>query len=390
MRCGTRMTGAILGAALLAASACSSDDDAADDETKSDDTSSEDAAAAVFPGDEWATADPEELGFDPAKLDEIAAAAEADNSFCLLVVRHGKVAGEWYWGDSTATSASEVFSATKSYTSTLVGIAQAEGKLDIDDKVSEYVPEWAGTPSADVTVKDLISNDSGRHWDFRTDYNGLIAAQDRTAFGIGLTQDADPGTVWVYNNSAIQVLEQVLEKATGQQVADYAEEKIFEPLGMDHSDMTTDVAGNTNVFFGLQSTCQDMARFGQLFLNHGDWDGTEVVPPAWVDEAVGAPSTDLNSGYGYLWWLNRLGPQPNPGSATDPDESGPDAAPPDGQAVPDAPDDMYWAHGLGNQLISVDPGSDTVVVRLGPMSDTTTGFGRAEIAKVVTEALADP
>lgn len=387
VRFTTRLTAAVLGLGLLAASACSSDkSDASDDDAKDED----EAVETVFPGDEWTTGDPEELGFDPAKLEEIAAAAEADSSFCLLVVRHGKVAGEWYWGESTPTSASEVFSATKSYASTLVGIAQAEGKLDIDDKVSEYVPEWVGTPSEDVTIKNLISNDSGRHWDYRTDYMGLVGAPDRTAFGISLAQDADPGTVWVYNNSAIQVLEAVLEEATGQQVADYADEKIFSPLGMGDSEMTKDGAGNTNVFFGLQSTCRDMARFGLLFLNKGSWDGDEVVPEAWVDEAVGAPSTDLNSGYGYLWWLNRHGAQPNPGSATNPDESGPDAAPPQGQAVPDAPEDMYWAHGLGNQLISVDPGSDTVVVRLGPMSDTITGFGRDDIAKVVTEALVDP
>lgn len=377
------MTAGLLGVALVASS-CSSDDDDASS------SAGEDAPETVFPGADWATEDPADLGFDDAELEKVAAAAEADSSFCLLVVRHGRIAGEWYWGDSSATTATETFSATKSYTSTLVGIAQAEGKLDIDDKVSQYVPSWAGTPSEDVTIKNLISNDSGRHWDFDTDYGGLITAADRTAFGIGLAQDADPGTVWVYNNSAIQVLEAVLEEATGQQVADYAEAELFSPLGMADSKMTTDPSGNTNVFFGLQSTCRDMARFGHLFLNGGDWDGTEIVPPAWVDEATGAPSTDLNSGYGYLWWLNRFGPQPNPGSATDPDASGPDAAPPEGQAVPDAPDEMYWAHGLGNQIIAVDPTSETVVVRLGPMSDTSEGFGRAETTKVVTEALVDP
>lgn len=279
-----------------------------------------------------------------------------------------------------------MFSATKSYSSTLVGIAQAEGKLDIDDKASKYIPEWAGTPSADVTVKDLISNDSGRHWDFQTDYPGLIGAADRTDYAIGLKQDAPPRTVWVYNNSAIQTLDAVLEKATGVHPADYAEDKIFDPIGMAHSHMTLDNAGNTNTFFGLQSTCQDMARFGYLFLRKGNWDGEQLVPEAWVDEATGHPSQKLNAGYGYLWWLNRFGPQPSPAAATDPN-AGPS---PDGQAVPDAPDDMFWAIGLGNQLISVDPGSDTVVVRIGPATaNGTSAFGSQAIAKVVTEALVD-
>ena len=389
-----RLTAAVLGVALLAA-ACSSGDSASDDGGNdggdADDTTETtrpEAPATAYPGDEWATADATELGFDPAKLEEIAAAAEAEKSFCFLVVRHGEIAGEWYFGDETPTSAHEVFSATKSYASTLIGLAQAEGKLDIDDKASEYIPEWAGTPSADVTVKDLISNDSGRHWDLGTDYGGLIGAADRTAFGIGLGQDGPPGTIWAYNNSAIQTLDAVLDAALGESPADYAQEKIFEPIGMADSHMTLDGAGNTNMFFGMQSTCRDMARFGHLFLNEGSWDGDEVVPAEWVEEATGAPSQDINAGYGYLWWLNRKGPQGNPAAATA--ATAPDVSVAEGQAVPGAPEDMFWAHGLGDQIIAVDPGSDTVVVRLGEGEAGGTAFSRAAMAKVVTEALVDP
>ena len=381
------MTAAALSAALLAASCSSGDDDSggsADDHETTETTAA--AATTAYPGDEWATVDPAEAGFDPAKLDEIAALAEAAQSFCFLVVRHGELVKEWYWGEETPTTPHEVFSATKSYASTLVGLAQADGKLDIDDKASEYIPEWVDTPSEDVTVKDLISNDSGRHWTFEEDYPGLIGAADRTAYGIGLGQDEPPGTVWVYNNSAIQTLDAVLDATVDESPADYARERIFDPIGMAHSEMTLDGSGNTNMYFGLQSTCQDMARFGHLFLNQGDWDGDEVVPADWVEAATGAPSQDLNASYGYLWWLNRKGPQPNPDAATDPN-AGPG---PDGQAVPGAPEDMFWAHGLGDQIIAVDPGSDTVVVRLGPAAAAGSGFARAEMARVVTEALVDP
>lgn len=382
MRLYGRMTAGLLGMALVAA-ACSSDDDTDAAEADEAERPEETAAETAFPAAEWAEDDAAELGFDPAKLEEIAAEAEANKSFCLLVVRHGEIAAEWTWGEQAPV---EVFSATKSYASTLVGIAEAEGKLDIDDKVSDYVPEWKGTPSESVTIKNLISNDSGRFWSFESDYQKMVGAADRTAYSIGLDQAADPGTVWVYNNSAIQVLEAVLEEATGQQVTEYAEEKIFEPLGMADTKMTTDESGNANVFFGLQSTCRDMARFGHLFLNEGSWEGDELVPAAWVDEAIGAPSTPLNASYGYLWWLNREGPQPNPVAATDPN------APPaeDGQSVPGAPDDMYWAHGLGDQIIQVDPGSDTVVVRLGPASTDYETFGRKATSRIVTEALTDP
>ncbi|HEY8544246.1 MAG TPA: serine hydrolase domain-containing protein [Acidimicrobiales bacterium] len=391
-----RWTAAVLGLSLLAA-ACSSDDssgpedddEATDEAAEAADTAEAEGPDVAFPGAEWETIDPVEAGFDPAKLEEIAAAAEADGSYCFLVVRHGRLVGEWYWGEETPTTPHEVFSATKSYASTLVGLAQADGLLDIDDKASKYIPEWVGTESEDVTVRDLLSNDSGRHWDFQTDYQGLVGAADRTQFGIDLGQDAPPDTVWAYNNSAIQTLDAVLDAVLDQTPAEYAEERIFEPLGMADTDMTTDGAGNTNMFFGLQSTCRDMARFGHLFLQEGRWGDEQVVPAEWVEEAVGAPSQELNAAYGLLWWLNRNGPQPNTVAATDPN-GGPS---PDGQAVPGAPEDMYWAHGLGNQLISVDPGSGTVAVRLGTGNAGAAGqpgaFGRHAIARVVTEALVD-
>jgi CubicO group peptidase (beta-lactamase class C family) len=386
-----RWTAAVVGMSLLAAS-CSSGgsegsegSEGAEEEPGAEDVADEGPDVA-FPGAEWDTVDPAEAGFDPAKLDEIAAAAEAEQSFCFLVVRHGRIAGEWYFGEETPTSAHEVFSATKSYASTLVGLAVADGLLDIDDKASEYIPEWVGTPSEDVTVRDLLSNDSGRHWDFQTDYQGLISAPDRTQFGVDLTQDSPPDTVWAYNNSAIQTLDAVLGAVLDQEPAEYAEERIFEPIGMADSEMTLDGAGNTNMFFGLQSTCRDMARFGHLFLQAGRWDGDEVVPADWVEQATGAPSQELNAAYGFLWWLNRNGPQPATVAATDPN-AGPA---PDGQAVPGAPEDMYWAHGLGDQIISVDPGSGTVTVRLGPAAAAADTFGRADMARVVTEALVDP
>jgi CubicO group peptidase (beta-lactamase class C family) len=340
----------------------------------------------AYPGDEWEEIDPEAAGFDPVVLDDLAAEAEANASNCLVVTRRGRLVGEWYWNGTDDSTAQEVFSATKSYASTLVGIAEADGDLDIDNPASEYIPEWRDTESADVTVKNLLSNDSGRHWDPQTDYQGLLSAADRSGFAIDLSQDAPPGETWAYNNSAIQTLDAVVEAATGQQPAVYAEERLFGPIGMANSEMTTDGAGNTNMFFGLRSTCRDMARFGHLFLQKGTWDGTEVVPDAWVEEATGQPSQDIAASYGYLWWLNRPGALGNPAGITTQDDA---AAAEPSQMAPDAPQDMYWALGLGGQVIQVDPGSETVVVRLGEAGGQAT-YGAGDAARVVTEALVEP
>jgi CubicO group peptidase (beta-lactamase class C family) len=383
---------AALVAGLALVAACSSGDDG--DESPADaapaDQGDGGGSDVVYPGDEWErAADAAELGFDQAGLDAIAAQAEQAGSNCLLVTRHGRVAAEWYWNGTDATTSQEVFSVTKSHTSTLVGIAQAEGDLDIDDKASEYIDAWVGTESEDVTIANLVSNDSGREWSLAIDYGQLPGQADLDTFATGLGQDHAPGESWAYNNAAIQTLDVVLREATGQDTHAFAAENLYEPIGMDHSEMTTDTTGNTRTFMGLSTTCEDLARFGYLFLHDGDWDGTQVVPEDWVAAAVGQPSQDMNSAYGFLWWLNRPGTVLGAVQATSPDAPAESAAT---QLVPGAPEDMFFALGLGNQIVAVDPGSETVVVRLGGAAPPAgvAPFDTPNAAAVVTDALVDP
>jgi CubicO group peptidase (beta-lactamase class C family) len=347
------------------------------------------AAPAPVPGTTWAKVKPAAAGLDAAVLDRIARTAEQGKSNCLVVVRGGRLAGEWSFRGSGPASTQEVFSATKSITSTLVGIAQDDGALRIDDPASRWIPQWRGTASAGVTVRDLLSNDSGRAWSPAIDYVQLITAPDRTAFAVALGQTSPPGTVWAYNNSAIQTLQRVLQAATGQDVRTFANRRLFGPLGMTATAMTTDRAGNAQTFMGVRSSCRDMARFGVLMLNRGRWGRRQVVSARWVQQATGRPSTKLNAAYGYLWWLNRKGHvAASPLVATSLAQAQ-DPAVADGRLVPHAPSDLYWALGLGNQLVQVDPGSGTVVVRLGtgePRPQPPT-FGPAEASRVVTDAV---
>jgi CubicO group peptidase (beta-lactamase class C family) len=327
-------------------------------------------------------------GLDRVVLDRIAAEAKRGKSNCLLVERDGKIAGEWYFDGTGPGTPQDVYSVTKSVTSVLVGIAQDDGDLSITDSASTWIPEWRGTPAEAVTVRDLLSNDSGRQWSPTTDYLQLLAAPDRTAFAIGLQQTSAPGTVWAYNNSAIQTLQRVLRGATGENVVDFAQQRLFGPLGMTNTEMTTDRAGNAQMFEGVRSTCRDLARFGRLVLDGGTWHGRRIVSAAWVAESTGKSSTTLNAGYGYLWWLNHEGAVTDPLVATDL-QAASNPKTEHRRIVPGAPDDMFWALGLGNQLVQVDPGSRTVVVRLGtaearPRPPT---FGPAQASQVVTQAL---
>lgn len=311
----------------------------------------------VYPDPDWDHEPPENHGLDPVALAAFASFVGENNSDCLVVVHAGVIVGEWVWNDFTPeTDAANVYSVTKSITSALVGIAQGRGELGIDDPAAAYVTEWMGSPSEGVTLRNLISNDSGRHWDFFADYVQLGLQADQTAFAIGLDQQQEPASHWEYNNAAIQTLERVLEVATGQDVGDYAAARLFEPIGMTAT-FGRDGADNPLTYQGVSASCRDLARLGYLFLRDGRWaGGVQVVPEAWVAAST-VPSTPLNTAYGYMWWLNQPGHYVLP--------SAPLRQEGDGQLVPGAPDHLYSAVGAFGQLVIVDRVGEYVVVRLG-------------------------
>lgn len=338
--------------------------------TETPSPSTPDATAApedlVWPVPDWQTTTPAEAGLDPAALELMADRAERAESDCLVVTHDGSIVAEWYWNDTNQRSEREAFSVTKSITSTLVGIAIDQGALTLDQKASDFITEWVGTPSEDITVRNLVSNDSGRYNTFQSDYVLMPQAENQTAYGISLEQEHEIGEEWVYNNAAIQTLEAVLEGATGMHVGDFAAEYLFGPLGM-NTTIIEDKAGNTLMYMGAQASCRDLARFGLLFLRGGNWDGRQIVSRAWVDEAT-SPSTELNTAYGFLWWLSPDGPG-------------------DGPIPRSAPDDMFGAHGLFDQLVSVLPSEKVVVTRMGePEGPDGTTFGHNDIADGILEA----
>ena len=258
----------------------------------------------------------------------------------------------------------------------------------VQERASKWIPEWVGTPSEEVTVEHLLNNTSGRYQSFESDYVQMAArAVDKTAFSIDLEQQSDPGTTWVYNNAAIQTLEAVISGATGEDLAEFAQERLFDPLGMTDSGWARDLAGNPMTFMGVQSTCRDMARFGLLALNEGNWNGEQIVSQDWMEQSTGDSSQELNSAYGWLWWLNR------PGTVLGADTAGGDSdSSASSQLVGGAPEDMFFALGLGGQVIAIDPGTRTVVSRLGPSTyePGTDKFTTADAARVATEAVTGP
>jgi CubicO group peptidase (beta-lactamase class C family) len=371
----TRLAPLLLAGALLAA--CSTSDTLEGRSAETATTTTTTTVGWAYPDDDWRRAAPADAGLDATALEQLAAEAQAAGSECLVVTRDGVVVDERYWGPGGPAAPREVYSVSKSVTSTLVGIAQDGGLLDVDEPASTYIPAWAGTASAGVTIADLLSNDSGRHWDLSTDYAEMaVKARDKTAFAVALGQDAEPGTVWAYNNAAIQTLDAVLQVATGTAPADFAERELFDPIGMDSSRMTSDRAGNTLMFMGVESTCLDLARYGYLMLRGGQWEGEQIVSSAFVAAATGRSSTDLNAAYGYLWWLNQPGHIASPALAT---TGVGDQSTAEGQLAPGAPADVFWALGLNSQVVAVIPSEGIVAVRLGARPPADAPFGPREI-----------
>ncbi len=156
---------------------------------------------------------------------------------------------------------------------------------------------------------------------------------------------------------------------------------------MDDSAMSTDAAGNTLTFMGLQSTCLDLARFGYLMLQGGTWDGEQVVSADFVEQATAVSSTELNAGYGYLFWLNHRGRIGSPALATSGVDS---AAIADGQLVPGVPEDVFWALGFNDQVVAVIPSEGIVAVRMGAKPPPDAPFGRGELTTGVLSAVVEP
>jgi CubicO group peptidase (beta-lactamase class C family) len=318
----------------------------------------------AFPMPDWKSEQPEDHGLDPGGLAAAANVAEGYGSYCFLVIRHGVLVDEHYWNGHDINTPERSFSIAKSYAGTLVGIAIGRGEMkSLDQSVSDYIPEWKGTAREAITIRNLLSMTSGLSWSAFQDYFQMVTlAQDHSAFALGLPLDKPPGTEWVYDNAAVQVLEPLFRNATGKTIEQYAELHLWSKLGMVAS-WAHDPAGNPTAYASVLASCRDQARFGYLYLHGGRWAGEQVVPSTFVTQAL-TPSQTLNRAYGFLFWLNAGTPAVDAMMEPWP-----------GRMVPFAPEDHFAARGFGNQFIDVFPSLDLIVVRFGP--DPLTKFDLA-------------
>ncbi|MBX2968566.1 MAG: serine hydrolase [Cyclobacteriaceae bacterium] len=304
----------------------------------------------------WETVSPATLGWNTSKIADLDAFLDASDSRALIVLKDGKIVLEKYRGkqfdnvtDFGVNSNWYWASAGKTLTAAVVGIAEEQGLIELDEKTSTYLGAgWTDlTPEHEnnITVRHQLTMTTGLDDDVPnrdcTDPECLIFK-------------ASPGTRWAYHNAPYTLLDGVIANATGKTLNAYLNNELKSKTGMDGQYIQT---GDNNVYY---STARSMARFGLLLLNEGKWNDLQVVPEAYVT-LMKSSSQSLNPSYGYLTWLNGKSSYILPNTQV--------SIP--GSVSPSAPADMFAAMGKNGQIINIVPSQNLVVVRMGDVPDTS-------------------
>lgn len=258
----------------------------------------------------------------------------------FMLLRHGNVVAKGWWTPYGPESPHMLYSLSKSFTSSAIGLAVAEGLLKVDDPVLKFFPEdTPAHPSENLKamrVRHLLSMNTGHKEDttqrvFQDHHQhnlfGLEAHHKANTSGhvfggednnwarvfLSLPVECQPGTWFVYNTGATYMLSAIITKLTGQPLLDYLRPRLFEPLGISHPTWETDPCGLTVGGTGLHIRTEDIACFGQLYLQQGLWQDRRILTEAWILEATKATSDNSNTqtnpdwtvGYGYQFWRCR-------------------------------------------------------------------------------------
>ena len=258
---------------------------------------------------------PEEQGVSSANVLDFIEAADKDihslNS--VMFVRHGHVVAEGWWTPYNAESRHSLYSLSKSFTSTAVGMAIAEGKFTLDDEVLKFFPDDAPQDSSQnlksMRVSDLLRMSTGQDSEppRRSDTPWVKSF-------LAHPVPSKPGTRFVYNTSATYMLSAIVQQATGQVLLDYLKPRLFDPLGIDNPTWEISPQGVSTGGYGLSVRTEDIAKFGQMYLQKGNWQGKQLVTANWIDAATARqtsngsnPKSDWDQGYGYQFWRCRNG-----------------------------------------------------------------------------------
>ena len=240
----------------------------------------------------------------------------------LMVLRHGKVIAEKWFSNNAFNINHVMHSVSKTFTATAIGFAVAENRLKVTDKVTSFfpdiLPQNISSNLKALEVRHLLTMSVGHD----VDPTQNIRVQDSSweKLFLALPIPHQPGTKFVYNSLASYMLSAIIQKVTGQTVLNYLYPRLLRPLGITGAEWITSPTGINAGGWGLYIKTEDMAKMGQFFLQKGAWEGKQLLPQAWFDEATKAhikqapvwvkegtnpKDSDWVQGYGYQVWRNR-------------------------------------------------------------------------------------
>ena len=271
-------------------------------------------------GDGLRTGSLDATGLDPVRLSDMVeriVAGAYPNVHSILILKDGRLVFEEYFYEYGRDSLQEMRSATKSVISALTGVAIHKGLIrGVQERLLPLFPEYRfANPSPlknRITIQDLLDNQSGVNYDEAWDKsigneNTMDDSKDWVKYTFDLPMLDTPGTRGRYNSGNAITLGRLVEKASGQPLAEFADENLFSPLGITHFQWNFKPdPSNAENFCQLYLTPREMAKFGLLFLQDGSWKGRLVIPSEWVKESTSKHSVVQNVDYGYLWWLKYL------------------------------------------------------------------------------------
>ncbi|MDP4261953.1 MAG: serine hydrolase [Bacteroidota bacterium] len=263
-------------------------------------------------------ASPESQGISSKAIRNFIKAINASgidwHSFMLL--RHGHVVAEGWWKPFDAAYKHTLYSLSKSFTSTAIGMLVIDGKLKVDDPVISFFPDELPASISDnlkqMKVKHLLTMNTGHAEDTMPK---LRDAQDKTWTKAYLEQPVpfEPGTHFLYNTGNTYMLGAIVHKITGQTLEKFLTPRLFQPLDIEGYDWETSPQGLNTAGYGLRVKTEDIAKFGQLYLQKGKWNGKEILTEAWINEATSYQTKsqegngDWSQGYGYQFWRCKPG-----------------------------------------------------------------------------------
>ncbi|MGB2964505.1 MAG: serine hydrolase [Anaerolineales bacterium] len=272
--------------------------------------------------DGWEVSTPEEQGLDPMLFADLYFnASKLDTIYSLLVVKNGFIVTEQYYNEGSSEQKAFIQSISKSYISALVGLALDQGCItSIDQKMIEFFPEYKDQikdpRKEQIAIRDLLQMRSGYPWEeTHEDLWAGLASGDYMPLLVGFPLTSDPGEVFQYSNWTSWLLGVIVTRACDTDLKAFAQEYLLTPIGSDVGDWWSDQYGYYYSAFGF--TARDLARFGMLYLNDGEFDGSQVISKKWVDDSLQTYSEDAwtikigrnikDIGYGYQWWSARSG-----------------------------------------------------------------------------------